>query len=143
MTIWRMAVPITFVLIGVVSRPDPAHSRRLPHCRTSPDTAAAIRPILLSALGTLDAGDLDEYGFKSEPDSLSLVADEPTCEAVIDAYNSHIASIDSARFITSAFVFTDGNAFILPIILPGNTTYHDVQTVDSTFAARRGFELLE
>ena len=110
-------------------------------CRSARDTAAAAAPILLRALATVDRARLGEYGFRTMPDSLSLVTVASTCDRLVAAYNAHIAAIDSTRTVSSAYIFTDGVGYIFPVYLDGAGPFHEIQTADSTFAIRRGFEL--
>lgn len=113
------------------------------YCRTAADTASKAMPILLALIGNVPSGDLDDYGFTSTPSSLALVTNEGTCQGIVSSYNGHIASVDSSRMVSSAFVFTDGTGFMFPVFLDGASSFHVVMTADSAFNIKRGFETLD
>jgi hypothetical protein len=141
----KFSFAVTTALASVTLVAATVPERALPdtnYCRTATDTAATLAPILTALLTGVPPGDLDDYGFISAPESVSVVANESTCQSVVNAYNGFIATVDSTRQVSSAYIFTDGVGYIFPIFQHGGSTFNEVLTADSTFVIRLGFEVL-
>ncbi|HET9065015.1 MAG TPA: hypothetical protein VFN22_04245 [Gemmatimonadales bacterium] len=134
MRFFTRVVGVTIALIAVAGSRSTATFTSVLPCRNAPDTAGAVLATLGEQLAHPDSTERAVLGLTVAPGSAALVTDSLVCASALQAFNTHVASYDSALMQTSTYVVAAGLRYGVPRIpaVPGHPSVTVI--LDTSFA---------
>lgn len=129
-------------IAGTLSRSDPARDSTHPSspCLSNADTVELLAPLIAQRASLLTPSELASVGLGAAPSGVTLVTDSMVCAAAVAAANSVLATFDSTKIMSAAYVFGAGSAYILTRLADGPGLAEYGFLLDSTATVKVGWE---